>query len=227
LKKIVFFAIIELVNKLIKFSGEFFTAKDSLSERGQFFVENLRKNDIERGYIVVGGGNRLRGKQSMHDRNASDNIGILSTLMNGFILQEHLRKLGLNSVVFSHFDGFGETYTPQKAIDSFNLGNFVILTTGLGRVGFVSTDLSSVIKSLELKVDSMVKVTKFNGVFDCDPESFPQAKVFSEISYEKILEEKIPILDLAATAIAYENRLKLHICDENGFFEQNSGTVVI
>lgn len=205
------------MNVLIKFSGEFFTAFDQLSEDGLNFLNILKKHNINSGYIVVGGGNRIRGVNTSYERTEADKIGVISTLMNGYILQENLKKFGKNNVLFSHFEGFGEIYDPNKCIQNFKLGNFIILTTGLGRVGYISTDLSSVIKALELKVDYLIKVTKVNGVFDKDPLKNNDAVKYDKITYKEVLEKQLKVMDLAAFAIASENNLKTIICDINGF----------
>lgn len=206
------------MNILIKFSGEFFDAKDTLSKSGQDFLKKLKEKNITSGYCVVGGGNRMRGKNSEFERNASDKIGVLSTIMNGFILQEQMRIIGMNSKVFSHFNDFGQKYDAKQAMHEYKQNKWVILTSGLGNVGYISTDLSSVIKALELKVDMLVKVTKIDGVYDKDP-SEPNAKRLENISYERLLSEKLEVMDLSAISIAYENKLKIGITSIDKFLE--------
>lgn len=217
------------MNVLMKISGEFFTAKDDLTPQGVKFLNELKDHEINSGYIVVGGGNRLRGKESSYERNASDNIGVLSTLMNGFVLKECFKKIGFESEVFSHFSNMGIFYSANKAKQTFQKGKWVILTTGLGHVGYVSTDLSSVIKSLELSVDGLVKVTKVNGIYNKDPLK-EDSKLISKISYNEVFEKKIKVMDLSAMAIAWENELSIGICGVDNFADfivgKNVGTIV-
>lgn len=206
------------MNILIKFSGEFFDAKDNLSEKGQQFLQILKKNNISSGYCVVGGGNRMRGKNSQMQRNISDKIGVLSTIMNGLILQSEFQKINMKANVFSHFSDFGQKYDAFDAINAYNANEWIILTSGLGNVGYISTDLSSVIKALELKVDMLIKVTKVPGVYDRDP-SLTQAKLLTNIQYEEIINNKLEVMDLSAIAVACENRLKIGITNIENFEE--------
>jgi len=203
------------MNILIKFSGEFFDAKDDLTNEGKKILEVLNKSDT--GYIVVGGGNRIRGRSSSYCRNASDNIGVISTLMNGFILKEHMIQKGLNVQLFSHFSDFGKHYVPKDAIRSYEKGNWVILASGLGRVGYISTDLSSVIKALELKVDGVIKITKTGGLYDKDPKTNKGAKFISHIKHDEVLNNRLAVMDLAAVAIAAENNLPIAIVSISEF----------
>ena len=206
------------MNVLIKFSGEFFDAKDALSNEGQQFLNVLKKNNISSGYCVVGGGNRMRGQNSVFERNASDKIGVLSTIMNGLILQESFKLLDINAVVFSHFADFGKKYNATDAINAYNQNKWVVLTSGLGSVGYVSTDLSSVIKALELKVDMMIKVTKVAGIYDKDP-SENDAKLLNKVNYNQVLKDNLKVMDLSAIAIAEENNLKIGITNIENFEE--------
>ncbi len=205
------------MNLLIKFSGEFFTSKDDISDDGKLFLQNLKKEQINSLYFVVGGGNRMRGKDSEYSRNGSDTIGVLSTIMNGYIMQEYLKILGMKSEIFSHFFGFGKMYNPFDAIKSFNNCNVVILTSGLGQVGYVSSDLSSVIKSLELNVDAMIKVTKVAGVYDRDPHNNKDAKLLQKISYEDVIKNNLSFMDVSAINIAKENDLSIGVTNAKNF----------
>lgn len=203
------------MNLLIKFSGEFFTPQDALTEDGKRLLDKLDKND--RGYIVVGGGNRIRGRSANnYCRNASDNIGVISTLMNGYILQENMRQAGFKTELFSHFMDFGKHYTPNAAIESYNQGNWVILSSGLGKVGYISTDLSAVIKGLETKVDAVIKITQTSGIYDRDPK-LPGANFLPIVQYDQVLEKHLAVMDFAAIAIAREHNLPIAIVDLENF----------
>lgn len=197
------------MNILLKFSGEFFSPKDELTSEGIFLANAMAK--LGSGYVVVGGGNRIRGRDSSLPRNASDRLGVISTLFNSFVLQEYLIFLGLKAIVFSPFHDFGVFYSPKLAMEAFADGAWVILAGGLGTVGFVSTDLSSVIKSLELQVDAFVKVTKVEGIFDRSPD-LPGAKLLSTVSYHEVLQKNLVVMDLAAMAIACDNELPIGVC---------------
>lgn len=207
------------MNVLIKFSGEFFTEKDDLIKEGHEFLDKLVRSNLNCGYFVVGGGNRVRGANSFIDRNVADRLGVLSTIMNGIILTEKLVKLGQNAVLYSHFNDFGRFYSPQAAIKDYNQNKWVVLSSGLGVVGFVSTDLSAVVKSLELKVDAMIKITKVGGVYDKDPIKHSNAKLLSRVDYDYVLKNRLSVLDLAAMEIAAANNLPIGVISLERFFD--------
>ncbi len=197
---------------LLKISGEFFDAFDGLTAHGLNLVNDLN-NSGKNFYAVIGGGNRVRGKNSKISRNTADKLGVLSTMMNGYILKDALQ----NSVLYSHFSNLGKFYNPEDAITDYNSGKNVILSSGLGSVGFVSTDLSCVIKSLELKVDLLIKITKHQGIFDKDPALHSDAVFFESISYDEIIEKNLAVMDLPAVFIAKENKLKIQIMNYENF----------
>lgn len=202
------------MNLLIKFSGEFFESKDDLTQQGKDFLDCLSKED--NAYIVIGGGNRIRGRDSNYCRNASDNIGVISTLMNGYILKENMIQRKFKVKLFSHFQDFGTYYTPKDAIRAHEKGNWVILASGLGRVGYVSTDLSSVIKALETKADAVIKITQSDGIYDKDPK-YPDAKFIENISHAEVLTKQLAVMDAAAVAIASEHDLPIAILNIKDF----------
>ncbi|WP_342262194.1 hypothetical protein [Alphaproteobacteria bacterium endosymbiont of Tiliacea citrago] len=213
------------MNLLFKISGEFFSASNDLTNDGVLFFNTLKESEITSGYMVVGGGNRIRGGQidvsssrnsPALTRNTSDKLGVLSTLFNSFLLSEFLNFMGFKSVVLTHFSDFGVKYSPEVAISYFDQGYWVIFGGGLGSVGYVSTDLSSVIKSLEVGVDAMVKVTKVDGVYDMDP-SLNDSKILNKVSYSHIIEKKLSVLDLSSVSIASENQLPIGVCSVKNF----------
>lgn len=197
------------MNLLIKFSGEFFDSKDVLSSIGKEFLETMK--DVERAYIVIGGGNRIRGRSAAYHRPGSDRIGVISTLMNGFILKEYLETMGKNVELFSHFNDFGKMYDYQAAKLAFEDHKWVIFAGGLGKVAYISTDVNSVIKALEVGAHAVVKLIKEFGVYDKDPSKFPDAKLISNLTHDQVLEQKLPVMDYAAIAIANENDLPIAV----------------
>ena len=136
--------------------------------------------------------------------------------MNGIVLKANLIKLGFEAEVFSHFYGMSSYYSYEAAQTAYNNDKWVILTTGLGQVGYISTDLSSVIKSLELQVKAMLKVTKVVGVYDKDPVNL-DAKLIEHAQYKEVLENKLNVLDLSALEIASENNLSIGVCNIENF----------
>lgn len=216
------------MNLLIKFSGEFFDEKDGLTHEGLEILNVVKKFD--RGYIVVGGGNRVRGRDSSYFRPAADNIGVISTLMNGFILQENLIENGMKVKLFSHFADFGIPYSAREAMRAFQDGHWVIFASGLGKVAYISTDVNSVVKALEIKADAVIKITAAGGVFDKDPKKHSNVRLIRQISHEEAIKQNLAVMDLAAIAIAAENKLPIAVMNIKNFLEfmnnKNVGSII-
>lgn len=217
------------MNVLVKFSGEFFTTQDEMTPKGVSILKQIYDMKMLSGYIVVGGGNRVRGKNSDNPRNVTDQLGVISTIMNAFILKKCFDLIGVKSVVFSHFADFGQKYTPEKAMEVFNEDKWVILASGLGMVGYISTDLSSVIKALEVNAEAVIKVTNVDGIYDKNP-NVSGAQILHKTNHNYVLENKLEVMDLAAIAIAAENELPIGVCGVNNFErflkKEQVGTVV-
>lgn len=199
------------MNILLKFSGEFFTVKDDITQECIVLLNSIYESEMKSGYIVVGGGNRVRGKESSLNRNTSDKLGVLSTVFNAFILKDFLLRMGKKAEVFSPFSDFGVKYSPEIAMSYFYQDCFVILAGGLGTVGYVSTDLTAVVRALELNVDGFLKITKVDGVYDKNPSLFG-AKILPFVSYQEVLDKKLEVMDLGAIAVAAENQLPIGVC---------------
>jgi uridylate kinase len=203
------------MNVLIKFSGEFFTPYDSLIPVGLEVLNEITQ--LSSAYMVVGGGNRIRGRSSNLPRNAADHLGIISSMMNSFVLNAELQNRKLKSQVFTHFASFGAMYDPDIAKSTFENGSFVIFGSGLGRVGYCSTDLNSVVKSLEVGADVMIKITKVGGVFDKDPSVFNDAVLLPNPTYDQLITQNLNVCDIAAIGLAKEHNLPIVILSAEEF----------
>lgn len=211
------------MNILIKFSGEFFDQKDDMSQEGHDFLNHFKPG--QNCYVVIGGGNRVRGRDSKHQQPASDNIGIISTLMNGFVLKENLLARGFKAKLFSHFIGFGDLYAHRDAIEAHKNGNWVIFASGLGKVGYISTDVNSVIKALEVGAHGVIKITKSGGVYDRDPK-LGEANLLPHVTHQEAIEKKLAVMDIAAMAIAADNNLPIAVITSHDFEKFMNGQKV-
>ena len=89
-------------------------------------------------------------------------------------------------------------------------GRVVIFAAGIGNPYF-TTDSAAVLRAVEMKCDYLFKGTNVDGVFDSDPKINPNAKRFKEIKYSDVLIENLNVMDMAAIAIARENKLPIKV----------------
>ncbi|NGM16899.1 UMP kinase [Xiamenia xianingshaonis] len=167
--------------------------------------------------IVVGGGNIFRGLAGSAegmDRAQADYIGMLATVMNSLALQDAFERHGIYSRVQSaiNMQEVSEPYIRRRAIRHLEKGRVVILAAGTGNPYF-TTDTTAALRACELDVDVLMKATKVDGVYDCDPVANPDAKRYDTISYMDVLSQGLHVMDATATSLCMDNDLPMIVFD--------------
>ncbi len=163
--------------------------------------------------IVVGGGNIYRGiraeKQGL-DRATGDYMGMMATVMNGVALQDWLETLGVDTRVQTAIQmaQVAEPYIRRKAIRHLEKGRVVIFAGGTGNPYF-TTDTTAALRAMEIGAEVILKATRVDGVYDKDPEQFPDATFFPEITYLEVLNRNLRVMDATAISLCMENRLPI------------------
>lgn len=179
--------------------------------------------------VVIGGGNIFRGvagSKNGIERATADYIGMLATVMNGLALQDALEKVGVPSRVQSalQMPAVAESFVRRKAMRHMEKGRVVILAAGTG-VPYVTTDTGASLHGLELGCEVLMKATKVNGIYDKDPNKFPDAKRFKTLSFQDaIAMPGVEVMDTAALAMCSENGLPLMVFE---LFEQDNLTKAV
>ena len=164
--------------------------------------------------VVVGGGNIFRGVSGASegiDRATADYMGMLATVMNSVALQDALRKLTTDSRVQSaiSMQEICEPYIRGRAIRHLEKGRVVIFAAGTGNP-FFSTDTAAALRALEIGADCILMAKKkYDGVFDADPETDPQAKLIPEITHREALERGLKVMDSTALSLCMDNNLPI------------------
>lgn len=170
--------------------------------------------------IVVGGGNIYRGiraeKQGI-DRVTGDYMGMVSTVINAFALQDTLEKLGLPTRIQTalQMEDIAEPYIRRKAVKHLEKGRIVIFACGTGHPYF-TTDTVAALRALEINADVIFKATKVDGVYDKDPEIHKNATFFYEISYREVLKKGLKVMDATAITLCMENNLPIVVFNIKG-----------
>ena len=167
--------------------------------------------------VVVGGGNIFRGLAGSAegmDRAQADYIGMLATVMNALALQDAFERHGIYSRVQSaiNMQEVSEPYIRRRAIRHLQKGRVVILAAGTGNPYF-TTDTTAALRACELDVDCLMKATKVDGVYDCDPAKNADAKRFDHISYMEILQRGLNVMDATATSLCMDNEVPMIVFD--------------
>ncbi len=167
--------------------------------------------------IVIGGGNIFRGLSGASkgfDRVQGDQMGMLATVINSLALNSALKVAGLKSRVLTaiRMEPVGELYSKQKAIDSLERGEIVILSAGTGNP-FFTTDTASSLRAIEIEADVMLKGTRVDGIYTADPEKDKTATKFETITYDEIYNRNLKVMDLTATTMCKENNMPIYVFD--------------
>lgn len=160
--------------------------------------------------IMVGGGNYARGAQLESEqipRVTADNIGMLATMMNALALASVLTAEGVEARAISNVkaDQVIDQFTHRRALSHLEKGRVVVVAGGLARP-YITTDTAAVSLALEMDCEAVLKATKVDGVFDKDPEKFPEASKLEHVTFNDALQDdNIRIMDKAAVGLAMEH----------------------
>lgn len=163
--------------------------------------------------IVIGAGNLWRGRVGLElgmDRATADYMGMLATVMNALALMDSLESLGVWTRVQSAIEmrAVAEPYIRRRAIRHLEKGRVVIFGGGTGNPYF-STDTAAALRAMEIGADVLIKATKVDGVYDCDPKKNPNAVKFDELTYIETLNRRLEVMDSTAISLCMENKLPI------------------
>ena len=164
--------------------------------------------------LVVGGGNIWRGsdyEQAGMDRATADAAGMLATIINALALQDALEKRGLQvrTQTAITMPTVAEPYIRRRAMRHMEKGRAVIFAGGTGQP-FQTTDTAAALRALEIGADVLLMAKNgVDGVYDADPNRFPNAKKFDRLTHHQALTLRLKALDSAALSYCMESNLPI------------------
>lgn len=174
-------------------------------------ITSVHKQGVEI-VIVVGAGNIWRGAENSDsgiDRVPSDYIGMLGTVMNAVALQANLeKKHKIQTRVASSLDipAIVEPYINRRVLRHLEKNRIVICAAGTGNP-FFTTDSAAALRALELNCDILFKATNVDGVYDADPAKNSNAKRYTKVSFDEVLEKDLKVMDATAIAQCRDNNM--------------------
>ncbi len=210
---------------LLKLSGECFCSP------GGFGIDPKAVTDVVNQLIpivkmgvqvglVVGGGNIIRGKTLTEkseggetiniQRGTADYMGMLATVINALALRDALTSRGISTRVQSavSMTAIAEPFIPLRAIRHLEKGRIVIFAAGTGSP-FFTTDTCAALRAREINAEALLKGTKVDGVFDCDPVTNPNAKKYDSLSYHKVITDQLGVMDMTAISMCMESKIPI------------------
>ncbi len=177
-------------------------------------ISEVQKLGIEIA-IVIGGGNIFRGAglaRAGMDRVTGDYMGMLATVMNALAIQDALEALDVYARVMSaiQIHEVCEDYIRRRAVRHLEKGRIVILAAGTGNP-FFTTDSAASLRAIEIGADVLLKATNVSGVYDSDPRLNTNASLFDTVSFDKVLVDKLNVMDATAIVMCRDNNLPLRV----------------
>jgi len=207
---------------LLKLSGEALGGEAGLGicpEAVQNMAEQIREVRVlgVQVVVVVGGGNIFRGLSGSErgiERATGDYMGMLGTVINALALQDALEKLGVPTRVQSAIimAQVAEPFIRRRAVRHLEKHRVVIFGGGTGNPYF-STDTAAALRGTEIGAEVILKATKVDGVYDCDPKKDPHSKRFSQISYLEALQRQLKVMDSTALSLCMDNKMPIIVFD--------------
>jgi uridylate kinase len=169
--------------------------------------------------LVIGGGNIFRGAGLAGggmDRVVGDHMGMLATVMNSLAMQDALEKRNVPVRVMSalKINQVCEDYIRRRAVRHLEKGRVVIMAAGTGNP-FFTTDSAASLRAIEIGADLLIKATKVNGVYSADPVKHPDAKLYSQLSYDQVLTDNLGVMDATAVVLCRDQNMPLRVLNIN------------
>jgi uridylate kinase len=169
--------------------------------------------------VVIGGGNIFRGaglSRAGMDRVTGDQMGMLATVMNSLAIQDAVESLGKNVRVMSaiRINEVCEEYIRRRAVRHLEKGRLVVFAAGTGNP-FFTTDTAASLRAIEIQADVLLKGTKVNGIYSDDPLRNPAAVRYARLTFDRVLDDRLGVMDATAIVMCRDNRLPLQVFDLN------------
>ncbi len=182
-------------------------------------IKELALSDVQIG-IVCGAGNMWRGRDAESnnmDRCLADSIGMLGTVMNSLAVENGLRNASLKAITMSAvpMPSLVKSYTRADAIEYLEKGYIVIFAGGTGSP-FFSTDTTAALRAAEIGAKKILMAKNgTDGVYDSDPRKNKDAKRYTHLTYQQMLNEKLEVMDLTAASLCSDNDIDVVVFDMN------------
>lgn len=165
--------------------------------------------------VVIGGGNIFRGAglaESGIDRVTGDHMGMLATVINALALQDALESIPADVRVMSAISAHAvcEDYIRRRAVRHLEKGRVVICAAGTGNP-FFTTDTAAALRAIEIGADLLLKATKVDGVYTDDPVKNPAAQRFDTLTYDRVIEGKLRVMDANAIVLCRDQNMPIRI----------------
>jgi uridylate kinase len=93
-------------------------------------------------------------------------------------------------------------------------GGVAVVAGGTGNP-FFTTDSAAALRACELGADALLKGTKVDGVYDKDPKKHTGAVRYRSITFDKVIEDNLRVMDQTAFTLCRENDMPVVVFNIN------------
>ena len=133
-----------------------------------------------------------------------------ATVINSLAVQDALERLEVHTRVLSAIEirQVAEPYIRRRAVRHLEKGRVVIFAAGTGNP-FFTTDTAASLRAMEIGAEVIFKATRVDGVYDADPEKYPNAHRFEELTYIDVLNRQLQVMDATAISLCMDNSMPI------------------
>jgi uridylate kinase len=91
-------------------------------------------------------------------------------------------------------------------------GGNIFRGAGLARAG-MDRDTAASLRAIEINADLLLKATKVNGIYSDDPMKNPAATRYARLTFDKVLMDRLNVMDATAIVMCRDNNLPLRVFD--------------
>ncbi len=165
--------------------------------------------------VVIGAGNIWRGKVADKigiERVPADYMGMLGTVINAVAMSSALKRIGVESVVYSAIPEIKDVtfaYDADKVKSDLSQGKVCFLAGGTGKP-FFTTDTAATLRAIETNCDAILMAKNgVKGVYDKDPTVYSDARFYPEITYKEMRDMNIQIMDQTAIELIEKTNIEI------------------
>jgi uridylate kinase len=107
-----------------------------------------------------------------------------------------------------------EPFYRRRALHHLEKNRIVIFSGGTGNP-FFTTDTAAVLRACEINADYILKATDVDGVYDKDPDTNKDAKMYKTISFKEVIEKNLKVMDSTAFTLCRDNNIPLIVLMSN------------
>ena len=194
-------------------------------------IKKLRDKNVQVA-VVVGGGNFWRGRSNQYlDTITTNNIGMLSTVMNALALEAVLKDIdcpakAVSAIEMNKIIAFANM---NQVKDEYK-DKVIVFAGGTGNPEF-STDTAVTLRAVELESEAIIKLSTIDGIYSADPKKDSNAIKYDEISYDEVIKKELGVMDIESIIMAKKHNIpiiinKLENASLEDIINNNAGSII-